>query len=70
MMFPFSFWGNDPFAGLTQTLQLNEDFSDWFAQWLTVTQTLQLTENFNAYFDTIWNATVENLELSEDFNSW
>lgn len=69
-MFPFSFWGVDPFADVIQTLRLTEDFSGWFTGWTGVVQTLQLTEDFTAYFDAIWAAVIETLQLTEDFNSW
>lgn len=70
MIFPFSFWGADPFAGLIQTLELSENFSGWFTGWTGVTENLELSEDFTGYFDSIWNATTESLELFEDFNSW
>lgn len=69
-MFPFSYWGSDPFAGLTQTLELTENFTAWFAAWTTVVQTLELTENFTGYFTAEWAAVVETPELFEDFNAW
>lgn len=70
MLFPFSFWGSDPFAGLVQTLRLNEIFTGWFAAWAGVIQTLQLSENFTGFFNAIWNARIQTLKLSENFNAW
>lgn len=70
MQFPFSFWGSDPFAGLTQTLELSENFTGWFTAWTGVVETLELTEDFTGFWDTIWNARTETLELFEDFNAW
>lgn len=70
MQFPFSFWGSDPFAGLTQTLELNENFTGWFTAWGTVVENLELTEDFTGYFTAEWAGVTETLELFEDFNSW
>lgn len=69
-MFPFSFWGADAFQGITQTLELNEDFTGWFAQWNTVVQTLEFGETFATFFDAEWAPVVEALEFFEDFTSW
>ena len=70
MMFPFSFWGADPFAGVVETLEQTEDFTGWFVAWGTVTENLELTEDFSNYFTAVWAGVTENLELFEDFNSW
>lgn len=70
MQFPFSFWGADPFAGVTETLELSENFTGWFTAWATVVENLELTEDFTGFFTAEWAAVVENLELFEDFNSW
>lgn len=69
-MFPFSFWGADPFAGLTQVSQQTENFTGWFTQWAPVVQTSEQTENFTNYFTAIWAATAETSEQTENFNAW
>lgn len=70
MIFPFSFWGGSVLNNVTQTLQLNEDFTGWFATWNTVVENLELTEDFTGFWTAEWAAATENLELFEDFNSW
>lgn len=70
MIFPFSFWGADPFDGVVQNLELTEDFTGWVTQWATVVESLELTEDFTNYVTAVWAGVTETLELTEDFNSW
>jgi len=70
MKFPFSFFCSNPFDGIPQTLRLFENFTGWFAAWIGIAQNIEQTETFAGYFDAVFNAATENLELSEDFNPW
>ncbi len=68
MKFPISFFCANPFDGLHNTLRLPETFFGWFSGWIGISQSLEQTEDFAGYFDAVFNAATENLELSEDFN--
>lgn len=69
MIFPFSFWGADPFAGVGQTLRLSENFTGWFVGWNGIAQTLRLSDDLNTFFDAVWNAQTETAQLTDNFNS-
>lgn len=69
MIFPFSFWGVDAFAGKTFNLELFEDFTGWFVGWNGKVYNLELSEDFTNYFTAVWAGTTENLELFEDFST-
>lgn len=70
MKFPISFFCASPFDGIAQVVRLTEMFTGWFAGWFGVSENLEQTEDFVGYFDAVFNAATENLELSEDFNPW
>jgi hypothetical protein len=70
MMFPFSFWGVDIWAGITQNLEQTEDFTGYFPAWAGVAQNLEQTEDFTNYWTAEWAGVAQNLELAEDFNTW
>lgn len=69
MIFPFSMWGADPFAGKIFTLQLFENFTGWFIGWTGKTFNLQLFENFTGWVTAIWASKTENLQLFENFST-
>lgn len=69
MIFPFSFWGADPFAGVVETLILSENFTGWFTAWNPIVETTNFSDDLNMFFDAIWNVVTETTEFSDNFNS-